>query len=315
MTISKIVANSLGGNLTLTGNTAYTGTLTGGTGIINIGSGQFYKDANGNIGIGTSSPAFTLGSGVRIDRTGDTASLELSRTDGTAGSLLIAAASGSNTIRSYGVKPLTFLTDGSERMRIDSSGNLLVGQTSGSFKLSVTGTVYLDNRKSTSYNASSAATLGVFGASNDASVNNGAVYNIEWLMSGNASGQFWFANYIARGGSRTLGASCTGTTWTNASDIANKEDIAPIGYGLETVMATNPVDFRWKTMKGHDGFGKKDIGFIAQDMELIVPEVVTGDEGQKGISYGSLVAVAFKAIQEQQAIIEQLKARLDDANL
>jgi hypothetical protein len=37
-------------------NLAYTGTLTGGTGIINIGSGQFYKDASGQIGIGTASP-------------------------------------------------------------------------------------------------------------------------------------------------------------------------------------------------------------------------------------------------------------------
>jgi hypothetical protein len=39
---------------------SYTGTLTGGTGVINIGSGQFYKDASGNVGIGTSSPALRL---------------------------------------------------------------------------------------------------------------------------------------------------------------------------------------------------------------------------------------------------------------
>jgi hypothetical protein len=42
------------------GNLSYTGTLTGGTGVINIGSGQFFKDANGNFGIGTSSPLATL---------------------------------------------------------------------------------------------------------------------------------------------------------------------------------------------------------------------------------------------------------------
>lgn len=43
-------------NLTLT-NPTYTGTLTGGTGVVNIGSGQVYKDSSGNVGIGTSSPA------------------------------------------------------------------------------------------------------------------------------------------------------------------------------------------------------------------------------------------------------------------
>ncbi len=39
---------------------SYTGTLTGGTGVVNIGSGQFYKDANGNVGIGTASPSARL---------------------------------------------------------------------------------------------------------------------------------------------------------------------------------------------------------------------------------------------------------------
>jgi len=41
-------------------NPSYTGTLTGGTGVVNLGSGQFYKDASGNVGIGTASPADLL---------------------------------------------------------------------------------------------------------------------------------------------------------------------------------------------------------------------------------------------------------------
>ena len=48
------------GSTLTTLNSAYTGTLTGGTGIVNLGSGQFYKDASGNVGIGTSSPATKL---------------------------------------------------------------------------------------------------------------------------------------------------------------------------------------------------------------------------------------------------------------
>ena len=57
------VSNS--GNVTLSGTTtltniSYSGTLTGGTGVVNIGSGQVYKDAAGNVGIGTSSPSYRL---------------------------------------------------------------------------------------------------------------------------------------------------------------------------------------------------------------------------------------------------------------
>jgi len=75
-------------------------------------------------------------------------------------------------------------------------------------------------------------------------------------------------------------------------------------------MASRPVDFDWKSFRDASGKGQADIGFIAQEMELLVPEVVTGQEGSKGISYGNLVAIAFKAIQEQQALIQSLTTRL-----
>ena len=56
--------------------------------------------------------------------------------------------------------------------------------------------------------------------------------------------------------------------------------------------------------------GLEQIGFIAQEIEQIIPEVVSGEEGNKGLSYGHLTAVLTRAIQEQQAQIEQLEARL-----
>ena len=60
----------------------------------------------------------------------------------------------------------------------------------------------------------------------------------------------------------------------------------------------------------------EQIGFIAQEVESLVPEVVnTGEtpdgEEQKGMSYGHLTAVLTKAIQEQQVIIDDLKARIE----
>jgi hypothetical protein len=53
------------------------------------------------------------------------------------------------------------------------------------------------------------------------------------------------------------------------------------------------------------------IGFVAQELKEVIPEVVSGDpEKQLGVDYGSLVAVAFKAIQEQQALITALTTRI-----
>ena len=92
--------------------------------------------------------------------------------------------------------------------------------------------------------------------------------------------------------------------WQDASDIAIKKDIMPLSYGLDTVMEMQPRSYK---MKSDD---LPQIGFIAQELEQIIPEVVSGEEGAKGTSYGHLAAVTVKAIQEQQQEIEQLKARL-----
>ncbi|MEO8638120.1 MAG: tail fiber domain-containing protein [Candidatus Taylorbacteria bacterium] len=83
--------------------------------------------------------------------------------------------------------------------------------------------------------------------------------------------------------------------WTNASDIAYKENIVDLStrYGLDTVLQTQP---RFYTMKGDTHIPQ--VGFIAQELELVIPEVVDGEDGSKGISYGNLVAVAFQAIKE-----------------
>ena len=111
------------------------------------------------------------------------------------------------------------------------------------------------------------------------------------------------------------GAYCNGTTWVNASDSRLKRDIQPMSkYGLSTVMQLKPVSYFYKA----DKTNHPEVGFIAQEVQKIVPEVVSGTEGDitkgetLGLSYGNLVPVLTKAIQEQQATIEAQQKQIDE---
>jgi hypothetical protein len=93
-------------------NPTYTGTLTGSTGILNIGSGQLYKDASGNVGIGTASPA------TKLDVNGNTRILSGSY-------LALFESSNSNQWQfKNNTNNLTFTYNSTEAIRIASSGNV-----------------------------------------------------------------------------------------------------------------------------------------------------------------------------------------------
>ena len=92
--------------------------------------------------------------------------------------------------------------------------------------------------------------------------------------------------------------------WTNASDISKKYDIDNISYGLSEVLKLRPVKYKLK------GLNNQDIGFIAQEVKKIIPEIVYGVEGEMTLSYGQITSVLTKAIQEQQQQIESYKSEL-----
>ena len=102
----------------------------------------------------------------------------------------------------------------------------------------------------------------------------------------------------------------------NGSDVAYKENIVDINRGLAEVLQLKPRKFDIKDsvdMEDSDRVleGDKDeLGFIAQELETAIPELVKGEDGSKTIGYAQLTAVLAKAIQEQQTLIESLTARV-----
>jgi hypothetical protein len=121
-------------------NLAYSGTLTGGTGIVNLGSGQVYKDASGNLGIGTASPnSASVNKAITISGTSN-AILELNGGATRAGYLFASTATGATILSAVpAASILQFNTVDTERMRIDSSGNVGIGTSSGNTKFTVQG--------------------------------------------------------------------------------------------------------------------------------------------------------------------------------
>ncbi len=91
----------------------------------------------------------------------------------------------------------------------------------------------------------------------------------------------------------------SGGVWTNASDSTRKYAIQDLGYGLEEVMQLRPTAYYYKADSS------ASIGFIAQEVKPLIPEAVSGEEGNMGVAYGLMSAVVVKAMQEQQQIIEQ----------
>jgi hypothetical protein len=103
-----------------------------------------------------------------------------------------------------------------------------------------------------------------------------------------------------------LNRKSDGTLTTATSDERLKENINSLQNSLDKIMQLRGVSFTWKS---NPEYGTR-IGFIAQEFEKVIPELVYTNEvdGYKGINYAEATAVIVEAVKEQQKLIEDLKA-------
>ena len=103
-------------------------------------------------------------------------------------------------------------------------------------------------------------------------------------------------------------APLLGGTYTNASDRRLKRDITPYTHGLDTIMGLKPVHFVLRSDN------KKSMGFIAQDVQKVLPEIVTSGKLKGkvilGVNYSAIIAPLTAAVQEQQREIVELRAEI-----
>lgn len=265
--------------------------------------GAITADSSGNVGIGTNSPAVKLevngGIQTKSGAYGLEAGLYLNN-DANANSRRWKISNDWNAFGDFVILQSSTQTGNpaTARMLIDPSGNLLVGTTSA---------VYTVRNSVLSNGANPAAefrvqsdalsTPSVYFVKNDTSTSTSNVFCRFVLgQGGAASGQI-----NANGAS----AAAFGT-W---SDQRLKTNINNLEAQLDNICSLRPVEFDYIESEG----GGHQIGFIAQEMQEVYPDTVgEREDGMLTITgWDKTTARLVKAIQEQQAIINDLKARIE----
>lgn len=292
--------------------------------VSNIGVATYALALNpvgGAVGVGTTSPTATLDV-----RGGIAVSGWSNNNGGTAGGIEFGWDGVQALLQSYNragnaYTPVALngsyvraLVSGSEAFRVHSNGSVRIG--SGSQQ-----------------GTDGWGTLNVYATGGDA-INIKHTVNGNHLMNLHQDGTMTsnFMYFVKNGGGvGSITCSTTGTTYNTSSDYRLKENVKPMQNALDTVIKLNPVTYTWKV----DGSAGQ--GFIAHELQEHVPDAVTGEKDAvkiveikdeddnvigteeqpvyQGIDTSFLVATLTKAIQEQQEIIESLKARLDAAGL
>jgi len=279
---------------------------------------RFHINSSGNIGIGTSSPSSYR---LQFGNAGDKIGVDLS-SGGTTRIAEIEFYNGSDGSMKYKTQNSSsggheFYTQGSQRMEVLRNGNIHINNSLG------IGT------------SSPGALLHVQESGTGAG--SGGIITETTTQNGNAGIRFrtdgtdrWAITTIGTNGEKLrirdsdAGADRINITSTGAFHVSNdvvafsstpsdsklKTNVKDIDYGLDTIMKLKPKQYDWKKDN------RKDIGFIAQEVEEVIPEIVKDnewfDDKIKTMDYEKLTAVLIKAVQEQQKQIDKLKNKLGE---
>jgi hypothetical protein len=306
-------------------------------------------DSSGNVGIGTSSPSEKLTVDAQSADGVTTTIASFHSNEGESGDTAIqlavrrsdSLASDRKTfLNATGAGNFEIQRSGSTKAVIDSSGNVGIGTDSPSQPLHVDasgGGVVRVTRLGNSASAygqlehdgtnttlkSSAQLIFNSGGSETARIDSSG----NLLVGGTSSGQDdsfaasssgnitiarasgstrTMASFLNGGG--TVGSIVTSTTATtyNTSSDARLKDVTGEARGLEVINELNPVAYNWKAD------GKADEGLIAQEVQEIVPNAVSGSEEEHyQMDYSKLVVHLVKAVKEQQTQIEALQSEIN----
>lgn len=325
---------TVGNNLTVTGTSTLTGKTTATTITSPAATALTIQSANTtamtistsqNVGIGTISPT------TKFHVSGSPSTyITVSSSNASTGSGLIT----NNATNSYiigagansGGTGLEFrdVTNSATRMVLDANGNLVVGPTAATGRITAAGGsgvgVYVTSTGNHGVYADTGATgaYGVYGNTSNASYGGTIGYH-------NGSGVFGILGYAGYGLYTNASISVNGTIYS--SDARLKENVTPIGNALQKIAALNPVSFDWK--KESSRGPSSDFGLIAQEVEQIIPECVFETKtptrtpemthplsleeelgSYKGIDYSRFIPFLIAACQELSARNDVLEARL-----
>jgi hypothetical protein len=259
-------------------------------------------DSAGSVGIGVSNPedyrdfgpapalvfGNTTGSSQATIVSGTASEGNLTFADGTTGNDSYRGLIRYNHSSDY----MAFFTAATERMRIDSSGNLLVGKTA-SGGTTLTGLEVDSTGTTMTTTINSAGTSNAYHFYNTNATNNGYRFYVQ-----------------ANGGIVNFSANNV-----NLSDERVKTDIAPLGSYWDKIKALEVVTYKYRDQSHEDN----NIGVIAQQVESVAPEFISnegfGETPANGVPLKSVYEAdlhyaTLKALQEAMARIETLEARI-----
>ena len=242
-----------------------------GTSAFNSSSGLYFDGTN--LGIGTTSPATKLNvNGGRADFYAGSNSFSIGVAyNSSSGNYYIGATTGASPSLVFSDSTAT------ERMRIDSGGNVSIGTSSQLYS----------GKQSIQYASNSGRGLAIY----DSTIQNNSTFIA--FLSGTSTAV----------GSITANGT-TGVLYNLTSDYRLKENVALISNGLNTILALNPVTFTWISDKSSDS------GFIAHEFQEIIPRSVTGKKDgldkdgnpeYQGMDSTGAVPFLVAAIQELSA--------------